>query len=98
MSLGYAEKLSYRDDLGGQLGAPEIFDDSLNLNAKIQQLTEWVCFPWNDFFRCLEILEDIHDLNLMPKFCLSNRCKLATTSSASLEQASQQPVAFRILG
>ncbi len=28
MSLGYAEKLSYRDDLGGQLGAPEIFDEA----------------------------------------------------------------------
>ena len=42
MSLGYAEKLSYREDLGGQLGAPEIYDDSNDLNAKIQQLTEWV--------------------------------------------------------
>lgn len=43
MSLGYAEKLSYREDLGGQLGAPEVFDDSHDLKHKIQQLTEWVC-------------------------------------------------------
>lgn len=26
MSLGYAERLSFREDLGGRLGAPEVFD------------------------------------------------------------------------
>ena len=26
MSLAYAEALTYREDLGGQVGAPELFD------------------------------------------------------------------------
>ncbi|GAB4818266.1 hypothetical protein N2152v2_005312 [Parachlorella kessleri] len=38
MSLGYAEKLSYREDLGGQLGAPELFDRGDLLESKIGQL------------------------------------------------------------
>ncbi len=38
MSLGYAEKLSYREDLGGQLGAPELFDSGDLLESKIGQL------------------------------------------------------------
>jgi mono-ADP-ribosyltransferase sirtuin 6 len=42
MSLGYAEKLSYRDDLGGQLGAPELSEESTDLNNKVQQLTNLV--------------------------------------------------------
>jgi mono-ADP-ribosyltransferase sirtuin 6 len=42
MSLGYAEKLSYRDDLGGQLGAPEIFDDPEKVAANAQQLADLV--------------------------------------------------------
>ena len=42
MSLGYAEKLSYRDDLGGQLGAPEIFDETEQLAANAQQLADMV--------------------------------------------------------
>ena len=42
MSLGYAEKLSYREDLGGQLGAPEIFDQDEALIANAQQLSDMV--------------------------------------------------------
>jgi mono-ADP-ribosyltransferase sirtuin 6 len=42
MSLGYAEKLSYREDLGGQLGAPEHFDRDDELEAKIGQLVAMV--------------------------------------------------------
>ena len=38
MSLGYAERLAYKDDLGGQLGAPELFDSGSDLEAKLQQL------------------------------------------------------------
>ena len=45
MSLGYAEKLSYREDLGGQLGDPELAESSLEaLNSKVRQLAEWVSF------------------------------------------------------
>lgn len=48
MSLGYAERLSFRDDLGGRLGDPELFDEAQNVVQKIQQLTELVssAFPW----------------------------------------------------
>lgn len=42
MSLGYAEKLSFREDLGGQLGDPEIFDDEAALTAKALQLAHWI--------------------------------------------------------
>lgn len=42
MSLGYAEKLSYREDLGGQLGAPEFFDTPEELEAKIDRLAQLV--------------------------------------------------------
>ena len=42
MSLGYAEKLSYHEDLGGQLGAPELFDTEEELQTKIDQLADFV--------------------------------------------------------
>lgn len=44
MSLGYAQKLSYREDLGGQLGAPELFDSDAELQAKVEQLAALVRF------------------------------------------------------
>lgn len=37
-SLGYAERLSYREDLGGQLGAPEHFDERAAACAKAREL------------------------------------------------------------
>jgi mono-ADP-ribosyltransferase sirtuin 6 len=42
MSLGYAEKLSYRDDLGGQLGSPELFDTPAALDNKVEELARLV--------------------------------------------------------
>lgn len=42
MSLGYAEKLSYRDDLGGQLGAKELFDDPDTFHRNVDELAELV--------------------------------------------------------
>ncbi|KAL4445407.1 hypothetical protein ABPG77_011232 [Micractinium sp. CCAP 211/92] len=42
MSLGYAEKLSYREDLGGQLGAPELFDSPEEVAAKVERLAQLV--------------------------------------------------------
>ena len=44
MSLGYAQKLSYREDLGGQVGARELLDSPSEAQDKIQQLAELV---WN---------------------------------------------------
>ena len=65
MSLGYAEKLSYRDDLGGQLGAPEIFDEAETLAANAQQLADLViCFTSTGFgcvgclWECNSMLHD----------------------------------------
>jgi len=40
LSLGSAEKLSFRADLGGSLGAPELFDDAASLEGKIDELAE----------------------------------------------------------
>lgn len=42
MSLGYAEKLSFREDLGGQLGAPELFDSPEEVQAKVDRLAELI--------------------------------------------------------
>lgn len=42
MSLGYAEKLSYREDLGGQLGAREHFETGSELKKKIDLLASMV--------------------------------------------------------
>ena len=44
MSLGYAEKLSYRADLGGQVGAPELLEGgALEEDAKVAKLVHLVC-------------------------------------------------------
>ena len=42
MSLGYAEKLTFRDDLGGQLGSEELTESPDSLKQKIDQLAEMV--------------------------------------------------------
>ena len=42
MSAGYATKLSYRDDLGGQLGDPELYDAPSQVLQKVTTLSEWV--------------------------------------------------------
>jgi mono-ADP-ribosyltransferase sirtuin 6 len=41
MSLGYAEKLSYREDVGN-VGMPEIFDSPELLHKKIEELAVMV--------------------------------------------------------
>jgi mono-ADP-ribosyltransferase sirtuin 6 len=42
MSLGYAERLSFREDLGGRLGDPELDEGAQDVVQKVQQLTELV--------------------------------------------------------
>lgn len=42
MSLGYAEKLSYREDLGGQLGAPELLDSTAEIEKGVERLAQLV--------------------------------------------------------
>jgi hypothetical protein len=41
MSLGYAEKLSYREDVGA-VGQKEIFDSTERVAAQIRILASWV--------------------------------------------------------
>jgi hypothetical protein len=41
-SLGYAERLSFREDLGGQLGAPEHFDLPQEVERKAEKLAQLV--------------------------------------------------------
>jgi mono-ADP-ribosyltransferase sirtuin 6 len=50
MSLGYAEKLSYREDLGGQLGAPELHDSPEEVEANAELLAELV--SWGPLVPC----------------------------------------------
>lgn len=42
MSLGYAERLSFREDLGGRLGDPEILEQAQEVLQKVEQLTDLV--------------------------------------------------------
>lgn len=42
MSLGYADRLKPKRDLGGQLGAAEYFESVEDVTAKVDQLAEWV--------------------------------------------------------
>jgi NAD-dependent SIR2 family protein deacetylase len=42
MSLGYADRLSFREDLGGRLGAPELFDDAPRTLAAALRLADYV--------------------------------------------------------
>lgn len=42
MSLGYADRLSHREDLGGRLGAPELSEQPRVLLAKAWELAELV--------------------------------------------------------
>ncbi|KAL3132439.1 hypothetical protein ABBQ32_008995 [Trebouxia sp. C0010 RCD-2024] len=42
MSAGYATKLSYREDLGGQLGDPELHDSTEDISTKAALLAEWL--------------------------------------------------------
>lgn len=41
-SLGYAERLKNRKNLGGQLGATEFFEDVSTIKGKVQKLAELV--------------------------------------------------------
>ena len=42
MSAGYATKLSYRDDLGGQLGDAELSETPESVEEKVARLCDWV--------------------------------------------------------
>lgn len=43
MSLGYADRLSHREDLGGRLGDPELSETPHGTLDKAYRLTELVC-------------------------------------------------------
>ena len=42
MSLGYASRLSHREDLGGRLGDPELFDNPRQIVQRITELANLV--------------------------------------------------------
>jgi len=42
MSLGYADRLSYREDLGGTLGSPELHDTNADVARKVAILARYV--------------------------------------------------------
>jgi len=42
MSLGYAEKLSFREDLGGRLGDPELEEPAEAVEGKVSELARLV--------------------------------------------------------
>ena len=42
MSLGYADRLSWREDLGGTLGDPELHDSDADVARKVAHLARYV--------------------------------------------------------
>lgn len=42
MSVGYAERLTFREDLGGRLGDPEIYDAQIDIVEKAKKLATLV--------------------------------------------------------
>lgn len=42
MSLGYADRLKQIDNVGGELGKPEIEDSERQVGRGITRLVEWV--------------------------------------------------------
>jgi hypothetical protein len=42
MSLGYASRLSHREDLGGRLGDPELFDNPSQIVQRVTELANLV--------------------------------------------------------
>ena len=56
MSLGYADRLSFREDLGGRLGDPELHDSDQAVASKVAQLATWVSAPLvNALYRLLSV-------------------------------------------
>lgn len=51
MSLGYAERLSFREDLGGRLGDPEILENAEEVLQKVEELTDLVGSSYVDLPR-----------------------------------------------
>lgn len=45
MSVGYAQKLSYKEDLGGSFGKPEVVEPPKELLRKALLLADWVSGP-----------------------------------------------------
>ena len=74
MSLGYAEKLSYREDLGGQLGSPEIFDEAEQRAANAQQLADLVSSDGCIYVKCSGILRS-KSLSIVMPLCRSRQAR-----------------------
>ncbi len=89
MSLGYAEKLSYHEDLGGQLGAPELFDADADARRKVAELAALVraqrVLRWATW---AELCCIAHNVWAMLSGAWRRRCLPATTSSSSRAPAS----------
>lgn len=89
MSAGYATKLSYREDLGGQLGDPELHDSTEDISTKAALLAEWVL----PVFHLLFIPSyQAAGLSCGPSFCCS--CHRAVTLWRLRALAYQPPVAY----
>ena len=87
MSLGYAERLSYREDLGGQLGAPEVLDSSSDVQQKIRQFAEWVSSPRNENLR---VLCKLHHFEVFARFlCQAGQSSELSSACAAVSQVQQ---------
>lgn len=93
MSAGYATKLSYREDLGGQLGDPELHDSTEDISTKAALLAEWVL----EVFRLLFNLSH-QSAGLSSGLSFFCSCHRAVTSWRLRALAYQPPVAFLTSG
>jgi hypothetical protein len=104
MSLGYAERLSFREDLGGRLGAPEIFDDAACVVDGAERLAGMVCVCVGGRLgkqgRAWPLPSGIaprpHSAAALPPGRRPRRCAPRAASSRSPAPASQRPAASRV--
>ena len=92
MSAGYATKLSYREDLGGQLGDPELTEAPGELQAKLNTLRDWVGLQCWLYRRAEHLLISVFSLIVL--YCLY-RCAKATVLLCSLGLEFRPHAAFQ---
>jgi len=111
-SLGYAERLSYREDLGGQLGAPELHQEAATVVSGVKHLADLVssqlqlvCMTKVQHRKpsCMQItpIETLSKWTMGYKYpatdiCNVSRCAMLPPSLPSLVLASQLLVAFQV--
>ena len=81
-SLGYAERLSFRAELGGTLGEPEIADASADVAAKVAKLAK--------------MISDSHHLVVFTGACISTACGIPGVRACEMRADAKRSARSRL--